>query len=352
MNSNLIERYVHEVTRRLPEGEREEVSRELTSNIMDMLPENPSEEEIAAVLNGLGDPAALSEKYRQKPRYLISPAMFEPYIRTLKIVLPIAGVVCFILGLLIGAAEMVKADANNMVNVIADIISNSLAEGISLGVEAVIQALFFTTLAFVIADYAGVKMREKEEMWTVKKLPARQTENGKGGKPISLSSSIVDLVATVVLSGLTILVCAGTIYLPFVFIEGQNVLSPAIFAASFLQACIPVIIITALFGVVEAVAKIVLRRRCAVVCAAVIANSIAGLGGTLYLLTRPQILSTEFVSFIKNSAIEWGSADLMNLIASGNANAVANAILFLTGAAAVLAVTIECISEIVKTIKK
>jgi hypothetical protein len=103
----MIERYVFEVARRLPEKEREDVKRELTANIMDMLSDNPSDEEIADVLNELGDPAKLSEKYRQHPRYLISPAMFETYLRTIKIVLPIAGGVCFILGFLLGIIEVI-----------------------------------------------------------------------------------------------------------------------------------------------------------------------------------------------------------------------------------------------------
>lgn len=38
--NNLIERYVYDVTRRLPEKDRDEVSSELKSNIYDMLPEN------------------------------------------------------------------------------------------------------------------------------------------------------------------------------------------------------------------------------------------------------------------------------------------------------------------------
>ena len=89
---NLIERYVQEVTRRLPEKERAEVSRELKSNIYDMLPEHPDEEAIKKVLNSLGSPAALAEKYRQNPRYLISPAYFDEYTRALKWLM-IAGLV-------------------------------------------------------------------------------------------------------------------------------------------------------------------------------------------------------------------------------------------------------------------
>ena len=47
--SNLIERYVHDVARRLPEKDREDVKKELRANIYDMLPEGASEEAIKKV---------------------------------------------------------------------------------------------------------------------------------------------------------------------------------------------------------------------------------------------------------------------------------------------------------------
>src|SRR5574344_277501 len=76
---NLIDRYVFDVVRRLPEGERGDVERELRANIRDMLPEDSQEAETVRVLESLGDPRKLAEQYRANPRYLISPAMFEQY---------------------------------------------------------------------------------------------------------------------------------------------------------------------------------------------------------------------------------------------------------------------------------
>ena len=38
--NELIERYIHDVIRRLPEKDRAEIERELRANIYDMLPEN------------------------------------------------------------------------------------------------------------------------------------------------------------------------------------------------------------------------------------------------------------------------------------------------------------------------
>jgi len=58
----LIDRYIYDVVRRLAEKDRDEVSRELESNIYDMLPDDPSEEDIRKVLYDLGAPCGLAEK--------------------------------------------------------------------------------------------------------------------------------------------------------------------------------------------------------------------------------------------------------------------------------------------------
>ncbi len=84
--SNMIERYLYDVAKRLPEDIREDVKNELRSNIEDMLSDDPGEEEIEKVLLEMGSPAKLAVKYQPNPRYLISPELFDDYFTGLKIV--------------------------------------------------------------------------------------------------------------------------------------------------------------------------------------------------------------------------------------------------------------------------
>ena len=63
---NLIEIYIQEVTRRLPEKSREDIALELRSTIEDMLPDDYSEEDVKSVLEKLGNPAALASGYRDQ----------------------------------------------------------------------------------------------------------------------------------------------------------------------------------------------------------------------------------------------------------------------------------------------
>lgn len=301
---NLIERYVQEVTRRLPEKERAEVSRELKSNIYDMLPEHPDEEAIKKVLNSLGSPAALAEKYRQNPRYLISPAYFDEYTRALKWVLPLVGLVVMAVGMLVGALEAMKVSAGS-VQEIAFSISNIISKGISMGVSAAFQALVWTTVGFVIADHAGKKnLSSKEHVWKVEDLPELQP-NEKTRIP--LSDGIAELVVTVVFSILGILFCLGAFPFAMIIIDGQMQVTN-IFSAEFLAALIPVIAVTAVFGIVSAVVKINDCRWTPMVCTLHILHKLVSMALSVYMLTRPYIFSAEFTAFMKNFNIQelWG----------------------------------------------
>ena len=155
---NLVDRYVYDVVRRLPEAERGDVERELRANIEDMLAGNAQEAETIRVLGSLGEPRKLAEQYRLKPRYLISPAMFEQYVAAIRIILPTAAVAMGLLGLFFDLAE---ASAITFADAIASALGNALS--------AAMTALFATTLGFALADYCQFKAPSQK--WSPKDLP-------------------------------------------------------------------------------------------------------------------------------------------------------------------------------------
>lgn len=85
---HLIEAYVYEVTRRLPEKTRDDIALELRSTIEDMLSENFAEYEVREVLLKLGDPAQLAASYRDTPMHLIGPKVYDAYMYTMKMIIP------------------------------------------------------------------------------------------------------------------------------------------------------------------------------------------------------------------------------------------------------------------------
>ena len=86
----MIDRYVYDVTWRLPKAQREDIDQELRGLIEDMLEQagpNPGKEAVEEVLIELGRPSKLAAKYRGNKRFLIGPEMFDTYFLVLKIVL-------------------------------------------------------------------------------------------------------------------------------------------------------------------------------------------------------------------------------------------------------------------------
>ena len=70
--SELVERYVHQVGRYLPNKEREEIQAELRSQIQDQLDDRyegaPTETDVAAVLKELGDPRRMNQQQDVGPK--------------------------------------------------------------------------------------------------------------------------------------------------------------------------------------------------------------------------------------------------------------------------------------------
>ena len=143
---NLIETYIQEVIRRLPERNREDIALELRSTIEDMLPEDYTEPDVKDVLTQMGDPAKLAREYRDWPQYLIGPRYFESYMALLKI------------GLSIGSAIALIAYLAQLVNGFTGEESFlSLLSAIIIGaagsvIETAMHVFFWTTVSFAVVE--------------------------------------------------------------------------------------------------------------------------------------------------------------------------------------------------------
>ncbi|RCX19319.1 hypothetical protein DFR58_10364 [Anaerobacterium chartisolvens] len=338
---NLIERYIYDVIRRLPEKDRDEVSKELKSNIYDMLPDSAGENEIRSVLYELGSPALLAEKYRQKPRYLISPSIYDDYVRALKWILPMVGGIALVIGMILGIIDVIQYYSRDL-SYFSYMISKVLSKGISLGLSAIFQALFWTTAGFVIAERTSVKAgKNREREWKIEDLPEMPHINKNR---IPLSDSITELAVTVVFSAAAILLCLGIFPVAFM-IQSGDIQVQSLFSPEFLAGCIPAIVIMAIFGILECIAKIKHRQWAPLVCGAVIVSNIVSMVILVYLINRPDLFSTEFAAFVRG--FEWGSFDLLRFVGTGEINPV---IVFISLIIVVCSLT-ECIKAIYKTFR-
>lgn len=145
---NLIDIYIQEVTRRLPEKSQEDIALELRSTIEDMLPDDYTEDDVKKVLTKLGSPAKLASGYQDRPMHLIGPRYFDVYVTLLKMIVPIAAVISLISVFPEYFWDYQGDEA--LLNVILDL----LGLGIWRVFEVSVQTFFWFTLVFAIIERA------------------------------------------------------------------------------------------------------------------------------------------------------------------------------------------------------
>ena len=186
---SLMNRYIAEVGRHLPEKDRSDIEAEIRSMVEDMVEERQGEGKSANVkvvteaLEQLGDPKLLAAKYAPPRRYLIGPGWYDVYIKTLQriilLVLPFFAVVTFTLTL-----------ARNPLDFI-----NAFGEAIGGALDVGLQILFWVTLVFVLMERSdalpGESLTRSPEGWTVARLPELPQK-----RQIPIGEAMVNLVMT------------------------------------------------------------------------------------------------------------------------------------------------------------
>ena len=158
----LIDLYIQEVTRRLPEKSREDIALELRSTIEDMLPDDYTEQDVKMVLMKMGNPATLASGYRDRPQHLIGPRYFDIYIMILKMGVPISMIIVFISFF---ASQVVGFNGDEPVlNVVITILSKGLATTLYTGLEV----FFWTTLAFAIVERVDPSKNQEPLTFNIK----------------------------------------------------------------------------------------------------------------------------------------------------------------------------------------
>lgn len=156
--SDLVERYVVQVGRYLPESEREEVQKELRSLIQDQLDDRykgaPTEDDVAELLTEIGDPRQMAASY-SKPKYLVGPELYPVMIWVLQrgwVWIPIIVVIVR------AVLAFISAEPSTLL-------------GLFLGTAAgIVQALFLfsaiVVMVFALIQHFEVNLEEMEELQT------------------------------------------------------------------------------------------------------------------------------------------------------------------------------------------
>jgi hypothetical protein len=242
-----LERYIHDVTRRLPESIKEEVKKELENNIKDMLSENPTDEEIENVLKELGHPKMLAMQYKEKPSYVVSPIFYDEYVMVLKIVMVIFAVVAMITGSIEVAFDQ---DAVGFTQIIANIFSKIIGNVFS----GLLSAFAWVTIIFWAISHHASKNNDPCK-WELKDLPELPKPTSS---KISRSSTIVELCFQVVFSLVFIIVLMRYMDVVAIYVNGEMI--TPIFNQQITTPFIPFYIISLALFIVSGLIKIYYGR--------------------------------------------------------------------------------------------
>lgn len=288
MKNELIERYLYEVTRRLPEGQRSDIEKELRSLIEDMIEErgNGDEERIVRdVLEELGDPAKLAAKYRGDQGHLIGGEYYPVYCQVLKIVL-----LCVAVG--IGIASCVQ-----IFLAIGGIATGEGPHTIKDGFdvffnipEVMFNVFAGITIIFFLMERYHAKLESKETKWNISKLPSIPTKKAM----ISRSESIISLVVSSAL--IVVFICVPQFLCAWVKNDAGEVVKVSIVNASVWSKIIPFLVAVVIIGMIDDSIKLITGKYCSLVMAVNIACCVVNMGLTLIIFKGFNIWNRDMVA--------------------------------------------------------
>jgi len=245
MNSNLIERYIYDVTRRLPEASRAEVTKELQANIDDMLSEKPTDAEVEKVLIELGDPRILANEYRGTKRYLIASEWTDDYLEALKIVLIVFGAISLVFGLL----DSLKApEASGLFLTILEVLGEVFANVF----DSLCQGFVIVTLIF--AGITAWSQKGGKDTWAIKCLPPLpEKQTIKFSRAGVIAELIVNLVFGI--TWIYVLINNATIIGWYNDVDGWNLLAP-LFTDEVITPLIPLYVLSLAISLVSGIVKL------------------------------------------------------------------------------------------------
>jgi hypothetical protein len=192
----LVEHYLAVMAEHLPVKIREDVINEMRGNIMDMLPDAPTDKDIRTVLEKLGDPVILAGSYIRDKKYLIGPAVYDNYISVLKLAVGIVAIVSAFLSMLSFLFGQPEGTADISIKGAIVYSGDLIAEIIASAFQGALIACVWVTVIFVVFERSGVSRNSLscKKQWTVDDLPL-QSSDDKGR--ISRAETITGLFFSV-----------------------------------------------------------------------------------------------------------------------------------------------------------
>ena len=257
---DMIQRYIYEVTKRVPQKMREEIKLELETLIDDMCEEEDCSVEQA--LEKLGSPAELAKQYRDDKNYVIGPDYYDNYIWILKVgafALAISAIVSAIVHGLTGAED------------VKDFIKEFAKEGLTTAISGICAMVGVVTIIFTVLEYYKVKVDIKPETkWTPSTLPAVPDKKSL----ISRTDSVISIVVFFILAG--VLVFVPEVFGMFEKTDTGIRSVTNVFNLDEWSRIVPFFVLTLAIGMFDEIVKLIYGHYCkAVMYSSIICNGLS-----------------------------------------------------------------------------
>lgn len=187
----IIDKYVYAVTALLPEKNREDIKKELTSLLWDAVEERagenePDEKTAIAVLKELGPPAEMAKKYTGETVAVIGPHLTDTFWLVVRTVLPIMFIIVAVGSAIDLAVERPFSDK------IIQWIVQTASSFVGAGINA------FGVIALVFAGITWVQRNKGETGSKPDWSPADLPEISDSAEKVKLSEPVMDIIFTLI----------------------------------------------------------------------------------------------------------------------------------------------------------
>lgn len=307
MEKDLMERYLYDVVRRLPEKQRADIENELRSLIEDMVEARMEETGeardkcVEEVLKELGNPAKLARSYRGENDYLIGGEYYDNYCFVLKVVLICAGVGILISAFVSAGVQMVQAQMP-----VNEIWMENITNIGNIPM-VLVQIFGIITLVYALMERNHIKVTAKDDgAWTLEKLPEIPYKKAV----ISRVDSAIEMVFNVIVFIMFLMV--PQLMGAWVKVDGEMVSVPLI-NLSIWNVVLPLFLICVTAGFVDALVKLVKGRYCYTVMIVNLAMNTVNFIITFVIFKMFPVWNSDFVPLLEKATGKkiWSDYDIL-----------------------------------------
>jgi len=288
----LINRYVYDVVRRLPQSQRADIEHELRELIEDMLLDKvgenePMQQDVEKVLLQLGKPADLADKYRDEKRYVIGPAYYDTYCMVLKIVLLCVGVG-------VGVAQSINcifSSGEKAIQASYEIVPSILS--------GLMQGFAWVTILFFIFERYGKKVLDSRHLggWKLSDLPLIPSEKAI----IKKSEPIVGIIFSFIF--FILLNVSPQLFGAYFFENGILRYSVSIFDLQVFKGLLPLINLCFVIGIIKELLKLVAGKYSLKLSIAMAGLNVISMVVTCMIFANRAIWNSNFITQIQSAGV-------------------------------------------------